>query len=267
MNFKNKKILISIFSVFFITFSYAQSIIKQGSVSIMSFEKNVEAINSVSGRYSILYAVDYQVPAVALAYLDREECGGIEFERPKINFALSETQKDLMSFIKIKHSSYTKSGYDRGHLISNDMFNFNESLQKETFAIYNICPQLPSLNRGINGYTAWREIENVTEKMLANADGRVYVITGPILDETPNRYKTIGNCCVVPKKFFKILLIEDTKNEESFGFVKMEIYEFPNENINWSKSDALTDVAITEKDIKDLLIIVRQRYNLSIKFD
>jgi len=182
-----------------------QPSIRQGDVKVtlLNNHKTVN-INSPSGRYSVIYAVNYQNPEVVLAYLDYNEIGGSG--RYKGYFQTFNAPPE----VKVTHQTYTNSGYDRGHLISNDFFNFNKTLSEETFSVYNICPQLPSFNQGKNGYNAWKDLENATEKAYANAFGRVYVITGPIFDKAISQFNTLKNSqCVIPEKFYKIMLVQD----------------------------------------------------------
>lgn len=69
-------------------------------------------------------------------------------------------------------ADYARSGYDRGHMApSGDMPG--EEAQQQTFALSNIVPQAPRLNRG-----SWEGIESAVRK-LAEAEGELYVVTGP----------------------------------------------------------------------------------------
>jgi len=215
--------------------------ITQGDVKVILLnDHNATTITSPSGRYSVIYAIDYQNPEVALAYLDYGEFGGSG--RTAESFKILNAP----SSVKVRQSWYSNSGYDRGHLISNDFFNFNEELANETFSVYNICPQIPSLNRNENGYKAWRQLEDATEKAYANAYGRVYVITGPIFDKSPSYYdKLPKHNCVVPKRFYKIILVQDLKNE-SYEFTRLETYFFDNREPKKGETIELKDCLVYE---------------------
>lgn len=70
---------------------------------------------------------------------------------------------------------YRRSGYDRGHMAPSGDMPTPEA-QDQSFTLANIAPQAPSLNRGL-----WEQIE-VAVRNLADRDGELYVVTGPIFD-------------------------------------------------------------------------------------
>ena len=51
------------------------------------------------------------------------------------------------NFYRVKHSDYTNSGYDRGHLVRSNDRTINPEDNKSTFYLTNIIPQTPDLNR------------------------------------------------------------------------------------------------------------------------
>jgi len=247
---------------FFLTYAKNEEpTIKQGDVSVtLLYNHTTVNIISPSGRYSVIYAVDYQNPEVALAYLDYNEFGGSGRYKGKFDKLNAPPE------VKVTHDTYTKSGYDRGHLISNDFFNFDKVLSQETFSVYNICPQLPSLNENKNGYRAWRDLENNTEKAYANAYGRVYVITGPVFDKEPSQYNVLNNSdCVIPEKFYKIILVQDMK-DETYQFTKMEAYLFEHRNPNKGETITLSDCqVISTNDVEENLDLIEAQFNLKIR--
>jgi len=92
---------------------------------------------------------------------------------------------------------YTNSGYDRGHLCPAADMKFSEEAMYESFYMSNISPQLPEFNRGI-----WKELETQVREWAKEKDS-LYVVTGPIFDETNIR---IGaNQVKVPASFYKVL--------------------------------------------------------------
>ena len=76
-------------------------------------------------------------------------------------------------------ADYKKSGYDRGHLSPAADFAFDEKAMSETFYMSNMSPQKGSLNRGI-----WKDLETEV-RLWAKNFGRVYVVSGPILEKKP----------------------------------------------------------------------------------
>lgn len=94
-------------------------------------------------------------------------------------------------------SDYARSGYDRGHMSPNaDMGTITS--QHDSFSLANIVPQDHNNNTGI-----WSAIEGATRHM-ANKEGGVFVITGPIFKG--DKLKAIGKDSVlVPTQIYKIV--------------------------------------------------------------
>ena len=69
-------------------------------------------------------------------------------------------------------ADYAGSGYDRGHMAPAADFNFDRIALEETYYFSNVCPQLPTLNRG-----AWAEVEREIRQLAAS--GTVHVVTWP----------------------------------------------------------------------------------------
>lgn len=98
----------------------------------------------------------------------------------------------------MKHSDYTNSGYDRGHLVRSEERTKTIEDNKSTFILTNIIPQTPDLNRGV-----WLNLEYYCEDLCKKDNKLLYVIAGGI-----NRTKnTIGNQIVVPDSCFKIVVV------------------------------------------------------------
>ncbi|MCP1203277.1 DNA/RNA non-specific endonuclease [Acetobacter oryzoeni] len=68
-------------------------------------------------------------------------------------------------------ADWKHSGWDRGHLSPSGDFA-GLTAQQESYALSNVVPQAPGLNRG-----AWEGIEAAV-RGLANAEGELYVVTG-----------------------------------------------------------------------------------------
>lgn len=123
-------------------------------------------------------------------------------------------------------ADYKGSGYDRGHLTPAADMSFSEQAMSETFFMSNMSPQEPQFNRGI-----WMYLEAQVRKW-AERFGRVYVVSGPILDKSADKYKTIGNNkVVVPELYYKVILVplyedsndfdtpNDSKSVMAIGFI------------------------------------------------
>ena len=121
---------------------------------------------------------------------------------------------------------YKKTGYDRGHLSPAADFAFDKNAMSETFYMTNMSPQTGGFNRGI-----WKDLES-TVREWAKKFGRVYVVSGPVLEKNAGDYKSIGNNAVsVPEFYYKVILAplyeddsdrntpEDAKAVAAIGFI------------------------------------------------
>ena len=112
---------------------------------------------------------------------------------------------------KMNTSQYTNSGYDRGHMAPAADFKFDAVAMEECMYLSNICPQVPSLNRG-----RWLTLENKVRDWAAAYDS-VLVIVGPVVKAN---YKTIGTMgVVVPEAFFKIVARMDGNGYKALCFL------------------------------------------------
>lgn len=106
-------------------------------------------------------------------------------------------------FYRVKHSDYTNTGFDRGHLVRSEERTKTAEDNKSTFLLTNIMPQTPDLNRG-----PWLGFEYYCEKLCKKENKRLFIITGPIfpLDKECchiDKYNTVAR----PKSCFKIAVI------------------------------------------------------------
>jgi endonuclease G len=135
---------------------------------------------------------------------------------------------------RVKHSDYTRSGYDRGHLANDASFDWSIDSQKATYSMANISPQTPKLNRKV-----WIKAEKYERKVATNL-GKVDVINLVQYDKRP---KKIGKAQLsVPSKFYKILA------NESKGFKKCFEYE-NNFNID-VKNDKLKNHEVSCRELR-----------------
>jgi endonuclease G, mitochondrial len=108
-------------------------------------------------------------------------------------------------------SDYRRSGYDQGHMAPNADLSWDPQVQRESFYLSNIAPQLPGLNRGL-----WRELESIV-RAWAHERGSLTIYVGPIYSRNSSR--TIGvNRVVVPDAFFKVVIDAHSGAHMSFLF-------------------------------------------------
>ena len=100
---------------------------------------------------------------------------------------------------------YTKSGYDRGHMVPNYAIvtRYGEEAQKLTFCMSNIAPQTPALNRGI-----WREVEHRIADLWTARYGEIWVIVGCI-SATSNRETIGGSDIDVPTAYYQVVIAQE----------------------------------------------------------
>ena len=101
--------------------------------------------------------------------------------------------------------AYTKSGYDRGHMVPNYAIvtRYGEDAQRQTFRMSNIAPQTPALNRGI-----WREVEHRIADLWTARYGEIWVIVGCI-SATSNRETIGGSDIDVPTAYYQVVIAQD----------------------------------------------------------
>jgi endonuclease G len=131
----------------------------------------------------------------AIGCLDREDAFAADQSLPKGQRA--------------EVDDYVKTGYDKGHLVSNADLSWDRQAANESFYMSNMSPQLPSLNRG-----PWKQLETMVRAWSNEYKHSYTVYAGNIWYNTS---KTIGpNKVVVPEKLFKIVIDNNTKQSIAF---------------------------------------------------
>lgn len=119
-----------------------------------------------SGSYLVEYRADLRIPISADWNLCATDIGKLKRE-PSWKF----TEDHRVAQPRATHEDYTRSGYDRGHMVPAADRSSDISSMKSTFIMTNVCPQVPSLNRG-----AWKRLENSCRSYVLNcAPVRIHV--------------------------------------------------------------------------------------------
>lgn len=106
-------------------------------------------------------------------------------------------------------ADYKSSGYDRGHLVPAADMSFDADAMSETFYMSNMSPQAPQFNRGI-----WVNLETQV-RLWAQKFGKIYVVSGPVLNKSAEEFPSIGkNQVSVPEFYYKVILAPVFKDEE-----------------------------------------------------
>jgi endonuclease G len=129
-------------------------------------------------------------------------------------------------------TDYAKSHYDIGHQANDGDMSWDPTVEKESFLLSNMAPQLPGFNRGI-----WKQLEDQTRAFAKNRGHALQIYVGPIYNKQDN---TIGNGVVVPHAFYKI--ITDTVTHEVI------VTEFKHEPSKADLSSFITSLAQVQKD-------------------
>jgi endonuclease G, mitochondrial len=99
-------------------------------------------------------------------------------------------------FVRIKSSDYTRSGYDRGHLVPSADRTRTPDLNSATFLMTNIIPQTPDLNR-----VTWEGLESYARRLVDRTNLDLYVIAGVYGEK-----KTLKRKLTVPANVWKIIV-------------------------------------------------------------
>ena len=115
---------------------------------------------------------------------------------------------------------YTKSGYDRGHMVPNYAIatRYGEEFQRLTFMMSNIAPQSPALNRGV-----WRDLEHRIAELWTARYGEIWVVVGCIPSKTDEKFNGID----VPSAYYQVILAQEGMDVRAMAVL------FP-KNIPWS---------------------------------
>jgi endonuclease G len=119
-------------------------------LTLTSFSQKIDKIIDKE-IYTSYYSNSLKVPLYVVYYLSN---GGGNYSRAKLRFIQEKNTA--------KNSDYSKSGYDRGHLVSAEDFAYDHRKQSLTFSYYNCFPQTQSLNRG--SWKVWETTIRIESK-------------------------------------------------------------------------------------------------------
>jgi endonuclease G len=120
-------------------------------------------------------------------------------ERYSGNFITDNTLPAYM--YQVKHSDYTNSGYDRGHMVRSEERTDNDEDNRQTFMMTNIMPQTPDLNQGV-----WLKFEYFCEDLCKKQNKELFVVAGGIFHEPYKTLKDEGKVAI-PDSCFKIVVV------------------------------------------------------------
>lgn len=112
----------------------------------------------ISDSYSVVYSPSLRVP-ISADWVCAAQYLGRSSREPSWRF-IEDTRCPLP---RATPNDYTHSGYDRGHLVPAADRSASISSMKSTFIMSNVCPQVPSLNRG-----QWKRLEDACRSYARN---------------------------------------------------------------------------------------------------
>lgn len=116
----------------------------------------------------------------------------------------------------VRPSTYSGSGYSRGHMCPAGDQKWSEDAMNESFYMSNMCPQTFELNK------LWWDWLERAERQWAADEGSVYIVCGPIYDEgrtVKNVNKRNTFFVGIPHRFFKVILSTRKGHEKALAFV------------------------------------------------
>ena len=104
-------------------------------------------------------------------------------------------------FYQVRHSDYTNSGYDRGHLVRSEERTKTAADNEATFLTVNLLPQYHDMNAG-----PWLRLEEYCQKLAQKQNKELFVIAGGVFAPRP---EVIGKGVAVPLSTYKIVVVLD----------------------------------------------------------
>jgi len=158
-------------------------------------------------------------------------------------------------FRRIKPSDYSRSGYDRGHVVPSGDRTDNREDNCATFLMTNMVPQRPNLNRKV-----WASFEDYARELVQSGK-ELYVIAGP-----GKTQKMIQGKVMVPASTWKVLVVLDRPGSGLAGVDRVIAVNMPNRDtvsedwqdyrVSVDEIEALTGfdlLSALPKDVQDRL--------------
>lgn len=139
--------LLILFLLWFL--AYTALLFAQGSLPIGRGQQNA-ADTLRMATYYVVYSPSLRVP-ISADWVCSDQYLGKTSREPSWRFS----EDTRCPHPRATHNDYTHSGYDRGHMVPAADRSASISSMKSTFIMTNVCPQVPSLNRG-----QWKRLED-----------------------------------------------------------------------------------------------------------
>ncbi len=97
---------------------------------------------------------------------------------------------------------YSKTGYDLGHLTPSHITSYDDTLNHNSFSMFNAAPQSRNFNEHI-----WEHLEMQVEDTIAKYKSDAVIITGVIYDISSNYLP--NSKIKIPSHYYKIIKINN----------------------------------------------------------
>lgn len=168
-----------------------------GALELPYYNSDTFIIDNADGRYRLLYDTASRSAKWVAYVLTRKDV-----ETPSVGRSSgfkSDPEVVSKGWPTAVDKDYTKTGYDRGHLVPSADRDDTREENLATFYLSNVAPQTPNLNR-----KTWKYLEDQVRNWALKYDS-LYVVTGTICED---RTKQINNGVVIPTQFYKALLVK-----------------------------------------------------------
>jgi endonuclease G len=135
-------------------------------------------------------------------------------------------KRRFRSFADVTHTSYTRSGYTRGHMVPRWAMSsrYDKAASDSTFSMANVVPQLATHNAGV-----WDDLEHQISGRWDGRDeytpgwadvcpGGVWVTVGPIYGDEPATLETDPRV-EIPEAFYCVVVSREDDQVEALAFL------------------------------------------------
>lgn len=152
--------------------------------------------------YDVIYDYGHMSPAAVTYVLQASDFTGSQRQKPK-HFKMDRRLPPP----RVKNSSFTFSGYQRGHLCPSGDRDARKDWFRDTFYTSNIVPMTPDVNAGV-----WKEIEN--QLRATSYHGHILRIACGPCPERRTRASNTKKDPLVPQYLWKVVRCTVHPNEE-----------------------------------------------------
>ncbi len=125
---------------------------------------------------------------------------------------------------------YLNSGYVCGQLCPSALMQISPKAMDESFYMSNITPQDPYFN-----YYVWNTLKSKIKQWALN-NKEIFIVTGPIFNETDKKIKIGKNGIIIPNAFFCVILDFRISKSKAIAFI------FPNKETDTSFQSYATTI-------------------------